>query len=433
MDKGVLYVVDLVTVKLDETTTDGQTSDTSWVHALPLGEYQHPVFGKMKYTADKIRAFADSVNVRVRGIDPSINIMHGVNGGDGEAAGWVKKAEARPDGLWVFVEWTKSAASKIKEKAWRYFSAEYQDKWTDAGGREHRDVFFGGALTNRPYMKNLLPINLSEGSVDAMVGLAELVVSQRQELAADNATNTPAPITLSANIDGPTPGSTGTPLSNTGASGTNDPSKEVDVDLKTLTELLGLPEGTTEADVLAKLAELKPTTPVVVPPVTPPTVPKVQLSEELRKLSEDNPMVKALLDTVDAQNKALAEHNIALREADVSRRLSEFDRSKIVLTPTAKDMVHDFAMDLPIAMSDRFWEILEKMRASSAMMVELGERAGTSVRYGRAKDPVSMFMDEANKIAKEKEITLSEAMEQVATGDPKLYNEYRANSYSYRD
>lgn len=407
MDKGVLYVVELNTVALTDTTkTDGTEGPASWVHALPLGEYTHPVFGKMKYTADKVRAFADSVNAKIRGIDPSINIMHGTNGGDGEAAGWVKKAEARPDGLWVFVEWTKAAAEKIKEKAWRYFSAEYQDKWTDATGKEHSNVFFGGALTNRPYMKNLLPINLSEGSIDAMVGLAELVVSQRQEL--NN-------------------------LSEAGSGGNNNTSEEVDVELSKILETLNLPAQMTEAELITKLAELKPTTATPPADKPKPEVPTVQLSEELKKLADDNPMVRALLDTVEAQHKSIAEHNFALREADVERRLSEFDRSKIVLTPVAKDLVHDFAMDLPVAMTERFWQIMEKMRSSSAMMVELGERAGTSVRYGRAKDPIAMFMDEANKVAAEAKISLTEAMEQVAASDPKLYDQYRNANYSFRD
>lgn len=391
MNKDLLYVVDLTTIQLDEANG----TDSSWVHALPIGEYTHPVYGKLKYSADKIKAYADSVVAKIRGIDPSINISHGISGaaGDGEAAGWVKSAEARPDGLWVFVEWTKDAAQKIRDKAWRYFSAEYQDEWTDSAGKKHADVFFGGALTNRPYMKNLLPINLSEGTIDSTLELAETIVNQR---AANNAP------------------------------------KEEDVDLKTIVSRLGLPEGTTEEQLLAKLSELGQPKETTESKKTP-EVPTVQLSEELKKLSDDNPMVKALLDTVDAQNKALAEHNHALREADVERRLGEFDRSKIVLTPVAKDLVHDFAMDLPVKLTDRFWEILEKMRNSSSLMVELGERAGTAVRYGRAKDPVSQFMDQANTLAQTNKISLTEAMEQVARDDPKLYTEYRNANYSFRD
>lgn len=391
MDKDVLYLVDLTGVTFSES------DNTGWVHALPIGTYQHPVYGKMPITAEKIRAFAENVKARVRGIDPSINYMHGPGGsnGDGEAAGWVKDADARPDGLWLFVEWVAEAAQKIKDKKFRYFSAEYHDKWTDATGKSFNDVLFGGALTNRPYMKNLLPINLSETTVESMLEFAEVLAKGKVQLAE------------------------------------NTPKEGEDVDLKKFAVALGLPAETTESELLTKLSELggakKPEG------TKTPEVPVVQLSEDLRKLSDENPMVKALIETVDAQNKALNEFKVSLREQDVNRRLAEFDKSKIVLTSKAKDLVYDLAMEIPIELSDRFWEILETMRNSSSLMVELGERAGTSVRYGRAKAPADQFMEEANKIAQDTKVTLSEAMNTVASGNPALYDAYRKSVYSFQD
>lgn len=390
MDKDVLYLVDLSAFNFSETDYTG------WVHALPIGTYQHPVYGKMQITADKIRAFADGVKAKVRGIEPSINYMHGsAGGGDGEAAGWVKDADARVDGLWLFVEWVAEAAQKIKEKKFRYFSAEYHDKWTDAAGKVYNDVLFGGALTNRPYMKNLLPINLSEATVESLVEFSEILTKGKEQLV------------------------------------TETPKEGEDVDLKKLTEALGLPPETTESELLAKLAELgKPVAPA---DKKAPEVPEVKLSEELRKLSDENPMVKALIETVDAQNKALNDFQVSLREQDVDRRLAEFDKSKIVLTAKAKDLVHDLALDLPISLTDRFWELLETMRNSSSLMVELGERAGTSVRYGRAKSATDQFMDESNRIAQDSKISLTEAMDRVARENPKLFNEYRQSTYSFQD
>lgn len=393
MEKDVLYLVDLNSVELSEK--DGSPA-SSWIHALPIGTYQHPVFGKLQINAEKVKAFASNIKVKVRGIDPSINYTHGIDGGDGEAAGWVKDAQDRPDGLWVFVEWVAEAAQKIKEKKFRYFSAEYQDKWIDAQGKTHENVFFGGALTNRPYMKNLLPINLSEATVSSLVEFSEILTKGKEQLAKET------------------------------------PKEGEDVDLKKLTETLGLPAETTESELLAKLAELgsggnKPESKKA------PEVPEVKLSEELRKLSDENPLVKALIETVDAQNKALSDFKVSLREQDVNRRLAEFDKSKIVLTTKAKDLVYDLAMDLPVELSDRFWELLETMRNSSSLMVELGERAGTAVRYGRAKAPTDMFMDEANKLAQSEKISLTDAMDRVAREQPKLFNEYRQATYSFQE
>jgi hypothetical protein len=75
------------------------------------------------------------------------------------------------------------------------------------------------------------------------------------------------------------------------------------------------------------------------------------------------------------------------------------------------------------------------MRNSSSLMVELGERAGTAVRYGRSKSATDQFLDEANKIAQESggKISLSDAMETVAKANPKLYADYRSATYSFQE
>lgn len=384
MDKDLLYLVDLASINLDEA--NGTTS--SWIHALPLGDYQHPVFGKISVTVDKIKRFADNVKNKVRGIDLSLNYNHN---NEADASGWVKDAEPRDTGLWLFVEWTKNAAEKIKNKEYRYFSAEYHDKWKDATGKEHADVLFGGALTNRPYMKNLLPINLSEASIDYAFGLTEAINSAKKEV-------------------------------------------DVDVDLKKYAKLLGLDENVTQEEFDKKFSEMTAKKPEIVEPVKGlPGVPEVKIGDALKKLSEENPMVKALIDTVDAQNKALAEHNVALREAEVSKRLSEFDNSKIILTPVAKDKIHDFLMTAPVELHEEFWNILGIMKSSSGVLVELGERAGTTVKYGKSKDSVSLFMDLATQMAQTEKISLDEAMTRVSSDQPGLWDEYRRNSYSFQE
>jgi phage I-like protein len=45
-----------------------------------------------------------------------------VNGQPAPAAGWIKALEARDDGIWGRVEWTKKAASMIAAKEYRYIS-----------------------------------------------------------------------------------------------------------------------------------------------------------------------------------------------------------------------------------------------------------------------------------------------------------------------
>jgi len=379
----LLYLVDLTSIQLDETGA----ATSSWVHALPLGEYQHPVYGKMSITMDRIQRFAESVKNRVRGIDPSINYNH-----DNEdiASGWVKDAEQRDTGLWLFVEWTKAAVDKIKNKEYRYFSAEYRDQWKDATGKIFSDVVFGGALTNRPYMKNLVPINLSERTVEYAMGLAEAIQKAKEG--------------------------------------------SVDMDVKKLNQVLGLDENTSEEDALKALDEKmgKKDEPKD-DKNNKPKVPQVNLSNELKELAETNPIVKALIETVDAQNTALREFNENLMEADISRKLAEFDNSKIVLTPRAKDMVHDFLLDAPTELHEKFWDILGLLRNNSGLMVELGERAGANPKYGRSKDSVSLFLDEVTRYAQEKNVKFDEAMTEVSRVNPGLWDEYRKGTYAFTE
>src|SRR5258706_5286249 len=175
------YLVDVSGLTLNETNG----TDASWVHALPIGSYKHPIYGTIDITADRAKSFADSVTSKVLGtVEPSINYVHD---NSNVAAGWVKNAEARSDGVWLFVEWVKDAAQAIKDKKWRYFSSEFEDEWTDTQGVKHKDVIRGGALTNRPFMKNLVPINLSEATIDLAFDLvAELTGKDKDSLKGGN-------------------------------------------------------------------------------------------------------------------------------------------------------------------------------------------------------------------------------------------------------
>ena len=128
---------------------------------MPLGKYSHPIYGEIDITPDKVQRFANNVNNRIRTTELDIDYDHKEY--NGEAAGWVKQAEPRENGLWILVEWTAKAWEAIKSKAYRYFSPEFDDEWSDPKtGEKYTDVLFGGGITNRPFLKDILPLNLSE-------------------------------------------------------------------------------------------------------------------------------------------------------------------------------------------------------------------------------------------------------------------------------
>jgi len=183
MTQKISYLIDLGSQKYTET--DGVVS--SWIQAMPLGNYSHPVYGPINITTDKVVRFADNVTKNIRQTELDIDYDHKEY--SGEAAGWVKQAEARltetdpkKNGLWVLVEWTSKAWEAIKSKAYRYFSPEFDDEWTDPkSGETFTDVLFGGGITNRPFLKDILPLNLSE-KFSELEGTPNMTPEQIKEL-----------------------------------------------------------------------------------------------------------------------------------------------------------------------------------------------------------------------------------------------------------
>lgn len=354
---------------------------TSWVHVLPLGSYKHPTYGTIDVSPTRVSRFVENVKKRIRGIDPSINYLHQ---GDGEAAGWIKNAEARSDGLWAFVEWTTSAAQKLKEKAFKYFSAEIFEEWEDSQGQKHSDVLFGGALTNRPFMKNLVPLNLSESTVDSAFELVSIITGNDKD-----------------SLKG-------------GKMELTD--EQVDQIAAKLSEKLGFKPG----DNVDKIDKKDV-----------PDALKLSEIADLKKLAEDNPLVAGLVKHLENQGVSLAETAQKLRETQVHQKLAEFNRaSKLVVTPATQKVMEEFLLELPTQLSEKFWDIMNQMRTSQGFLVELGERTGASVKFGEQKTASQRFSEMVNEeMAKGQNVTYPDATEIVARNNPSLWEEYRQETF----
>lgn len=379
------YWVSLPNYKFDEP-------DGTWVQAMVVGKFQHPEYGEIEITPQRIQQFAANVAANVRGQELDIDYDH--KDRSGEAAGWVKGARAVGDKLELLVQWTSEAKQKIADRVYRYFSPEFSDEWEDNQGNRYQDVLFGGALTNRPFLKNMAPINMSE------------VMQLEQELPP---TPTPPP---------PTP---------------PKPPKEgnMTVALKEVLTLLGLPEDADKDAITKQCSDLM----------------KLKAEKEgsdplasqagLMALAEENPALKVILEE-RAENQRMLEElrkrdRMTMAETKV-RKLCSPVSSKIVVTPVLQDnLVHLFT-ELPDTFHNRLADVVDYFVKGKGV-VELGERGFS--RYPTTAtsedDPQQALMEAARRIMSERKISLPEALRAASAENALLYEQYRAGAYADAD
>lgn len=408
MPQGFTYWSDVSGVALSDSTHQ-------WVHALPIGEYSHPIYGKLKFTPDRIRRFADSVKLKVRGIDPDIDYDHKLDPSRGrKAAGWVKDADAREDGLWLFVEWTPEAATSVQHKEYRYFSTEFSDEWEDSKGNKHTDVVLGGGLTNRPFVKDLVPINLSEvieenqengmdrKELAKLLGLSE-DATDKQIKEAIESKNAPdlSKLELAVDKDGKV-----TAKDSEGKShevGKVEPPKSDEGKGKEGEEGSGTGGDTSTS------AEDK----------------------ELAKLAEENPAVAKMLSEHKSMQDRMNNLETATRLSEVSTQLSELGKDhKRALPPVVQDKLRQVMVQLPKKLSDEVADAMVDLMKVG--VVELGERTPKSPEGKRGEgddNVVAKYLGEIDRIMKEEstdehKVTFREAADMVYFSNPDLHAQY---------
>lgn len=150
-------LIDLSSVALSESAGE------SWIQIMKTGEWDHPQYGKIKITRENLQRFKENFDKRVRGTDIAVDVSHNPDGG---AVAWFKELRVEDDKLMALVAWTEKGAELVRSGTYRYFSPEFMTQWKDpATGEVYKDVLFGGALTNRPFLKGMEPIEFSESGM----------------------------------------------------------------------------------------------------------------------------------------------------------------------------------------------------------------------------------------------------------------------------
>lgn len=382
-----------------EFAEDGEQM-TSTFMAMPYGEYQHPVYGKIKFDQKKAAQAAAHVNNKSRGTDLDIDYDH--KQFSGEAAGWVKSAEARPNGLYLTVDWTKKAWKAIQSKAYRYFSPEFADEWKHPKtGEVHKNILFGGGITNRPFLKDILPLNMSE------LSLAEGQTQQEGK----------------------------------------------GMDPKLLRKLLGLPADATDEQVNAKLSALPDDAVIQAPPKGTEgddkggkeddknkggegaegsqPIAATELPAEIVKLSESSPAIKQLTDLIVGMQTQLQTTTAALHLSETARKVQQLSEPKNgqTLSASSQKLLSDLMLNPSTENVEKFVRGLE--------MVKLGEtaglRGGDRHSEGDGTESVKKFNDAVQALMTQDKLDYGTAVERVASTQPQLFAEYREASYAFKE
>jgi phage I-like protein len=125
-----------------------------WIRVLPLGtvelsDHREP------FVVDEASLSSMAADFRSRGVDLVIDYEHqSLQGERAPAAGWIKDLEARGDGLWARVDWTRQARDYLEKKEYRYFSPVLR---LDPETRKPVALMHVG-LTNVPAINHLPPL-----------------------------------------------------------------------------------------------------------------------------------------------------------------------------------------------------------------------------------------------------------------------------------
>ena len=146
---------------------DGEVDDqgvSQPFEVLRVGKTNHPAFGETNITeADLDRAVANFEAMRSAGAEVPIDYDHSfAEGGSSVAAGWIKELVRKGKSLFARVKWTDKAREQISAEEYKYISAEFSEDWADERGDKHGFTLLAAGLTNRPFLKGMTPVALSE-------------------------------------------------------------------------------------------------------------------------------------------------------------------------------------------------------------------------------------------------------------------------------
>jgi len=152
-------------IKLDEFQFLNADGVPNKIQLLRTGTFFHND-EKIVITKSDLKSMSENHEKKIRGIDLMLDYSHD---SQKDAAAWFKSVTIENDGneLWAEVEWTPKGKESVKNKEFRYVSADFSKYYQDNETlKKYGPTLFGAGLTNRPVVKGMAPTILSEGKTE---------------------------------------------------------------------------------------------------------------------------------------------------------------------------------------------------------------------------------------------------------------------------
>lgn len=136
-----------------------------WVHLLPAGQDGIQTYdARGPYSVADMQALIAASMQAERGMPIDENHatdMAMMNGAGAPARGWIKELQARADGLWGRVEWTRAGKELLADRAYRGLSPVFNHLPDNTITRVLR-----ASLTNKPNLKGLVALNTENAAMN---------------------------------------------------------------------------------------------------------------------------------------------------------------------------------------------------------------------------------------------------------------------------
>lgn len=142
---------------LSDTITLGDGQKESWETITRVIQFEDAYYGEVKITREMLATMVKNFNDDVYGQEIVVDVSHNFSNG---GAGFIRELQLQNGKLRGRIEWTPMGIEAVKEKGFRYFSADYHENHKDQEtGKKYGPTLYGAALTTRPRVKRLDPIN----------------------------------------------------------------------------------------------------------------------------------------------------------------------------------------------------------------------------------------------------------------------------------